>query len=378
MKQGKRRVFPILLMALGTALLGWGLFMLERTPPVLEYAVVATEPGEGGEVYRQLGKSARQTFEPLTDTFSAATVSGYHASTVLTLGDESATVALYAVDEGYFEVYPIAIEQGRRISETELRRGERWALLDEALGFQLFGEQIPENGYVQLGDKRYSVAGTVRHRRGVGDAREYDVYVPLNAAAADGLEIQTMTLSARPIAASGATQLFKELAASEWAEGGTMVSLEKEAMRRTILPRVILLIAGLYILIGLFKRMTRRFGKWLQDFRQAMKDAYITALLPKLLGLILKAALGYGTLLGLVAALMTFSVQPLYVFTEWVPDVIVEWASLKKVFWSLIGESALPVRVGSRALRQVAFWGGMVRWGCVALLLGGTLRGKKQ
>ena len=149
-------------------------------------------------------------------------------------------------------------------------------------------------------------------------------------------------------------------------------------MRRTILPRVILLIAGLYILIGLFKRMTRRFGKLLQDFRQAMKDAYITALLPKLLGLILKAALGYGTLLGLVAALMTFSVQPLYVFTEWVPDVIVEWASLKKVFWSLIGESALPVRVGSRALRQVAFWGGMVRWGCVALLLGGTLRGKKQ
>ena len=87
--------------------------------------------------------------------------------------------------------------------------------------------------------------------------------------------------------------------------------------------------------------------------------------------------LGYGALIGLTWLLMVFSAQPLYVFTEWVPENIVEWSSIRKVFWSLVSDSARLVRVGSRELRAIEFWGGLTRWGTVLLLLGGAMRGRR-
>ena len=87
---------------------------------------------------------------------------------------------------------------------------------------------------------------------------------------------------------------------------------------------------------------------------------------------------GYGAIIALAWALMSFSVQPLYVFTEWVPDNIVEWSSLMKVFTNLTAAAARPVRVGSRELRVVEFWGGVVRWGTIFALLGMAMRRRKR
>ena len=83
--------------------------------------------------------------------------------------------------------------------------------------------------------------------------------------------------------------------------------------------------------------------------------------------------IGYGALLALLYALAAFSIQPLYTFTEWVPENVVEWSSLKAVFWSLAGDSAKLVRVGTRELRIVEFWGRILRWGTLGALYGALL-----
>ena len=149
-------------------------------------------------------------------------------------------------------------------------------------------------------------------------------------------------------------------------------------MRRTILPRVLLLIVGLYALVGLFKRMTALCAGWATRFKAALSQSYIGALILRLVGLIALGLLGYGALIALTWLLMDFSARPLYVFTEWVPDNIVAWSSLTKVFWNLVEASAGLVRVGSRELRVVAFWGGALRWGMVLLLLGAALLPKRR
>lgn len=384
MKNVKRRRLPRVLMALGAAMLLLSLAMLSRTSSALQYCAAAPVPGEKGENYAKLADSGVKIGENLKEALAWTAVSGTAGSIAVSAGEHSEQAALWAVGEGWLEVYPRFIEQGRRLSETELKEGARAAVLDAELAFRLFGEELPEDAAVKMNDVAFRVVGTVRHAgsllggRGVGDSQRYDVYVPLRSVGAAQFPLDTVCLSALPVGGgAGAAQLFQE-AAGDWLAGGTFINLGKEAMRRTILPRMMLLIAGLYALVGLFGRMTRLASGWVDRFREALSRSYIGALIPRLLGLIALILLGYGALIGLTWLLMVFSAQPLYVFTEWVPENIVAWSSISKVFWNLTGEAAALLRVGTRELRVVEFWGGFTRWGTVLILLGAALRGNRR
>ena len=87
-------------------------------------------------------------------------------------------------------------------------------------------------------------------------------------------------------------------------------------------------------------------------------------------------------LAALLYGLMTFTVEPLYVFTEWVPENIVAWSSLRDVFWNLTSSAAQLVKVGMPQMRRIEFAGGLLRWGCLlaawaALLLKRRARAKR-
>ena len=384
MKNIRKRRLPWLLMALGAAMALCALGMLSQTRDALQYCVVAPEPGEQGEHYESLATAARKLGDGMKEALAWTTVGGTAGPLSISAGDNAEEAALFAIGEGWLEVYPRFIVQGRRIGESELREGAKVAMLDEDLAFRLFGEELPEQARVKLNDVEFLVVGTVRHaggllgRRGVGDAQRYDAYVPLTAAGAASIELDTLVLSALPRGGAGAAQLFEEAAESQWRAGGRLIDLKKESMRRTILPRVLLLIVGLYAMEGLFRRMTALAAGWIDGFRQALKGSYIKALIPRLLGITGLVLLGYGTLIALTWLLLVFSAQPLYVFTEWVPENIVEWSSISKVFWSLIEDSARLVRVGTRELRVIEFWGGLLRWGTALVLLGAALLPKAK
>ena len=319
----------------------------------------------------------------MKDSLTWAALDGAAGTQSLSTDTTSAEANVIAMGEGWLEVYPRFIQKGRRIGESELEQGAAVVMLDDGLAFQLFGTELPEDAKVKLNGVDFQVVGSVRHGgslfggRGVGDVTEYDAYIPLAAAVKHGLTLSTLTLSALPQGGAGAAQLFAE-SAEQWCPDGTMIDLGKEAMRGMILPRVLLLIVGLYVMVGLFKRMTALAGRWFEGFRQALKQSYIKALIPRLLGIIALTLLGYAALIGVTYLLMVFSAQPLYVFTEWVPENIVEWSSISKVFWSLTASAGRLVRIGTRELRVVQFWGGIMRWGMISLLLGFALRARKQ
>lgn len=384
MTRKSRRRLPWVLMALGALMALFALGMLSQTRNVLQYCVTAPEPGEKGEPYGQLSFAAKQLDGSMKDVLAWIAIGGTADSVSVSANNVSQEAALVAIGEGWLEIYPRFIVQGRRIGESEIEQGAKVAMLDEGLAFKLFGEQLPEDAKVKLNEVEYRVVGTVRHAgsllggRGVGDAQAYDVYAPLLSAVNAGIKPEALTLSAQPLDTSGAAQLFVAAASEEWLGGGQLINLKKEAMRRTILPRVVLLIVGMYALVGLFKRMTALASTWIDGFRQALKRSYLPSLIPRLVGLILMILLGYGALIGLTWLLLVFSSQPLYTFTEWIPENIVEWSSISKVFWSLVSDSARMVRLGTRELRVIEFWGGFVRWGSVLSLLGAALKGKKE
>ena len=385
MSNEKKRRLPWVLMVVGTLLALCALVMVLQTRDVLQYTVIAPDPGEKGEAIVKLAEAGSGIGAELKEALTWTVVGGVAETVSLTAGDNTADVTLFAMGEGWLEVYPRFLTWGRRIGESELARGDRVIMLDEGLAFKLFGEELPEDAKVSINEVPWRVVGVVRHGggpfhgRGVGDRQLYDAYVPLAAAAREAVDLDTLTLSALPQSnGAGAAQLFEEAARNEWAPGGQLINLSKEAMRRTVLPRVLLLILGLYALVGLFKRMTGLCLGWFDGFRQALNAHYFKSLIGKLLGILALSLLGYAALIGATYLLMAFSVRPLYVFTEWVPENIVEWSSIAKVFWNLTTEAAGLVRVGSRELRVVEFWGGVLRWGVILLLLGAALLPKAK
>lgn len=374
----RRRRLPWALMLLGAAMALSALAMLSQTVNTLQYCALAPEAGEKGENIKSLAVSARRLGDSMKDTFAWTALGGSCGKVSLSSENGSAEVNLIAMGEGWLEVYPRFLEKGRRIGESELERGDAVIMLDDGLAFLLFGTDLPEQAEVRLNNIAFRVVGTVRHGgslfggRGVGDTVAYDAYVPLMAAAAREVALETLTLSALPRDSGGAAQLFQENA-EQWLPGGELIDLSKEAMRRTVLPRVLLLIVGLYAMAGLFGRMTRVAAGWFEGYARALQESYFAALIPRLLGIVAMTLLGFGALIGATYLLMLFSVQPLYVFTEWVPENIVEWTSIARVFWSLTAGAARLVRIGSRELRVVEFWGGLLRWGLILLLLGAAL-----
>lgn len=383
MKVHGRRL-PWVLAVLGAVMALCALAMLSQTRDALQYCVPAPEAGEKGEQLKKLADSARKLDGSMKDALRWVTLGGDAGTTTVSGGSASEEASVFAIGEGWLEVYPRFLIQGRRIGESELEQGAKVAMLDEGLAFKLFGKELPGDAEVKLNGATFRVVGTVRHGgslfggRGVGDRRPYDVYVPLLAATEAGIGLETLTLSALPGGGNGAARLFEEAARGQWLGGGRLIDLEKEAMRRTILPRIVLLIAGLYVLVGLFSRMTRLAAGWFAGFREALNNSYFRRLAGRLAGIVALTLLGYGALIGVTYLLMVFSVQPLYVFPEWVPENIVEWSSIARVFWNLVSAAAEPVRVGTRELRVIEFWGGLLRWGTVLMLLGMAMRGKRQ
>ena len=90
---------------------------------------------------------------------------------------------------------------------------------------------------------------------------------------------------------------------------------------------------------------------------------------------VLLCLLGYAALAGAAFALAKFSIDPLYVFTEWVPEVLVELSSIAKRFWSLNDANAAAVRYVSRSCCVLETGRALLRWGLLALLLGAWMNG---
>lgn len=379
----RRRILPWMLVILGAMMSLSAMLMLLQTPNVLQYTTLAPEAGEANATINDTLNKAAEVIEAQRSSYRAMALDGGTGSAKVSSGMGSADVNLIAMGEGWLEVYPRFLKWGRRISELELQNGTAVAMLDEDLVIRLFGSALPEEATVQINSVSFRVVGTVRHAgsvfggRGVGDTVSYDVYIPLKAAVSNGIALKTLTLSARPRGGSGWANTFLA-GVKQWTEDGFLIDLDKEVVRHTMLPRLLLLIVGLYALVGLFNRVTDRVMGWFEGYRQALKQHYFKELIPHLLGIVALTLACYGVLIGATWLLLSFSVQPVYTFTEWVPENFVEWSSITKVFWNLVSASAGLVRVATRELRIVEFWGALLRWGMILILLGAALLPKAR
>ncbi len=368
----KIRKGPILLLILGLALLGYGLWGVWSAPDVLQYVVQAPSSAaenRAAELDRLIDRK-EEAFKDITDIVTSSAIYAVAPGQPVS-AREQATALLLAVDKGYFEVFPAFLKEGRLIGDAECKGRQYVCVLDEKLAFELFRGEDALDRTVTLGGEEYRVIGVARHSRQIGQADDYRVWIPLRAAASQPL--MTLNVAAQPLHSSGALIMFKNTVRTRWQDGGSVYALEKEATRRLILPRMVLLALGLYAVVWLYGWMGRRTAACAALLRRDLSQSYLRQIFFRVAGIVLLLALGYAAVTGLLYLLMAFAFRPLYTFTEWVPECIVEWSSLKSVFRGLVDEASALTSVSTIEMESLNYYGGFVRWGCVALLVAALL-----
>ena len=369
MNKKKKGVAAWALLVVGAVMMLISLGNLLATRDLLQYAVVPR--GEMDAAVSQLLTVKREVADTLADCTSALAVGGVTEKASVSAGSVNQTCAVYAVGEGWFEADPVFLTAGRRLTETELKLGDKVAMVDEQLAFQLFGSELPEDAKATIDGVEYAVVGAYRHRRSVGEAAQYSACVPLLSANQNARD--ELLFIAVPVANTGARTMFESTMRANWEQDGSFISIGKEALRQRMIVRMLLLVFGLSVIFRLMRRMNGAAARSWTRFQEKLRWNYFKTAAPSLLLFLGICLIGYGALLALLYALAAFSIQPLYTFTEWVPENVVEWSSLKAVFWNLAGDSAKLVRVGTRELRIVEFWGRILRWGALGALYGALL-----
>lgn len=372
MRSENKRMGGAPLIALGLALILCGAALVLGLPDELQYALPAPQ-GEGAlkALYQEGMEQLREMSELLPASAICARMQGAGLSTD---GGRNSTATLYAVGEGYFDVRHETLLEGRFITGTDVRRAEPVIVISEDAAISLFPGSDPLGQKVKLMGNAYEVAGVFRGGRRIGETDSQLAYIPITTADAQGFSMQTVELVALGTDGIGPAILMENTLRT-WRAGGSFYSLAKLKLGAAMPLRWLLLIVGAMVLLALLRRLNARIWARICHFVEALRTTYAIKLLPAMLASGFAALLGYA-LWGLCVFLLArFSIEPLLVFTEWVPEVVVELSSLVSRFWSLNAGASAAVRCATRASCVSELGGALILWGLSAALLGEAVRG---
>ena len=341
------------------------LIALMGTPKLIQYAILPND--ELGACADRIDDVAAQ----LSGAAPAVTIHGVKSGVPLAAAETTESdVTLYMIGPRWNEVYPRPLTAGEGLGYAALKGKQRQIVLDSSLAFRLFGDNDPIGQFVKLSGESFEVTGVARHTRRIGETGQYAAWIPLGSDETLGCDL--MVATAVSDIDGGLMTLFGSAAKDAFGEG-TLFGLRKERMRAGMILRLIALVAVIRLLglwIGVLKRLG---GAWLSDYRARSQTRYFRQLLGFVTLRVLAMALLCAATLAACWGLMNFFVQPVLVFVEWVPEVLVSFASIKGRFWELVNAASRPVSFVTAELAEVRFWSVILRWGVIMALIGGVM-----
>lgn len=368
------------LIALGAVLLIYSLTMLYSMEPLAQYIAPAQrEPEKAADADEGDGQTAAESklaeqqklWEQRRDELGENAQAGMAAVAYginVTGGGQSETATLICVGQGWFDAHPRFLADGYLFSESDYENGAHKAVLDEELAFQLFPTTDACGSRIQLDDVWYDVIGVVRRADSAGDTDDYRIYIPLSAASEAGMQTDYVQIDCRS-ELSGAKRALQSVAAEVLGDG-SYYDTSKEVMRATMIVRVVAIIFALYFIARLLRAWNRRTAALVKGWMEEVKRKYFKNMLPSVIGFSLVQLAGYCTLALAAWAILRLTIEPMYVFTEWIPEVIVEWSKISDRVQELMCDAAQVARYQTREYAAIRFYGALTRWGVICLLGG--------
>ncbi len=319
----------------------------------------AAKPNQAALTLWESLKTAAENWSGIMETYTMTGILEKASFTADT--EETKQARLTALNENAYKLAPQYLHFGRLLYPEELKKGADVILLDEQLALALFKIAQPIGRSVTVSGVKFTVVGILRHTKTVGDSEDYGAYVPLAYLWDKEVQLQALQVTARPISGAGARSTFAT-AMESWKTGGTLIDLGKEAMGAMLPVRVLLFFAGAAVFFRLLSIWNGQFKRFFADYRQRLSRQYAVKLMPRLTIGILALSVGYGGLTLFISWLITYLVEPVYTFTEWIPAILVEWKDIQTAFWRVWQSASRLQELRSTELSRIRFHGILVAW----------------
>ena len=360
----------ILLLLIGIALPVTGWIVTQGVTDGIQYIVSAPEDKDGlMDAFRE----AQVLLSSLTDLVDFAVVSGKAQHMMLSTDISETEGTVYAVDLGFFDLRPEALKDGRLISGGDIKDYRDVILIDESTAYQLFPAGDALGKTILVGGRAWMVIGIVKDRARFGEADRSLAYIPITTAIIQGYPMQTLEICIRRGKGEARTATIQSTLTG-WREGGTFYDLSKEKTAASIPLRWCAVILGCYLIRWLLYLLTDYARRQYAILREKLQAQYATRLIIWTTGRIVLLLLGF-LLAGTAAyAVLSLISKAALIFPEWIPDKPFSISSYVSCFWSLHQNTALSVQYTSQEMNVLMLGSWLVRWGCFALLAGGSAK----
>lgn len=355
----KRRFRVSFLLLAGILLLGFGLAGLLGAPGLMQYAFLPSAEQETG-----MPEKFEEALKNNADAFPRLTLHGQKPGVTLTAGSKSRNdIFLYAAGQMWNEVYPRQIVNGRPLTGLDAEQGAAVIVIDKDTAFTLFGDDDPVGRTVKMDETEYEVVGVAGHSRRIGETGESAAWVPLGTVT--GCELMVLST---PASKTDTFSMFRTRAEESFGQG-TAISLVKEKTSALLPLLLVFLVAAVWLL----KRWTRWFGSFartrFEKVRAESRKRYALGLIPYAAGQLLPVALLAAATVAACYGVAVAAISPARVFPEWIPESLGNFTSWISRFWDLTGAAAKPVSLKTPEQAEIAFHGGLIRWGTLLVLL---------
>lgn len=366
----KKHPFLTVLLVIMLALIAYSMFEIAQVGNTLQYVFLAEKEDPLPEpMPEKLPKTkAQHLLEQLKDVssdwqniISAYSLTGISEKTAFSTKEASTQGKLTAVSQGHQRIYHKQLLFGRFFYDEELSKGRRICLIDEQVAITLFRVGDAVGRKLSIGGLEYEVMGVFKHAKKVGDYENSGVYVPLVTAANDRLPIAYYMVSALPVKGGGARVAFRT-SMDALAPVGSLWDLNREAVGATLVLRVFLFIAGLAALLSAIRYLNNAVLRFAAAYQLRLRRAYALRLLPWIIWRVLLFTIAYGACMGVFALLVGYILEPVYIFPEWIPTVLVEWKDINEAFWKVWQQDAQTLSLRSSQVMRLKFFATILQW----------------
>ena len=373
MKQKKAR-YGLLLIILGVLVTAAGILSFLFVPDGFDYVIPA--PEISGET------PVEETLDKLKNTMESPWAAALRQQRVpvsaVSGGKQNASATVYAVSEGFFDIFHETLAEGRLLNRVDLESGTVRALVNGKGAQTLFtgGSALGRN--VSAEGQTLEIVGILDGGFVPGETDDILLYIPITAANKATFHFQTLEiktrLTGREEKAAAAAVLKNQLA------GGTLQDTGKLRLAALMPLWLMACAAGFFLLRFLFGLIRKLALRQRDRLREELRDQYASRVAPKaaLRGLLL--LLLFAGWLFAAWLLLSLIVTPLYTFTDWIPDSPADPASVIACAKNLLTASSSSVVCKNRASAALDVSAALIRAGSLILLagLGGQLFASRQ
>ena len=351
MSKKKRNFAGILWILAGLVLTGAGLFLCVRFPAMCEYVIKAPEFSESNPVENRLKELEK-------------TLSGFDWTADLRCTDQAVSsekaknlsATIYAVSSGYFRLNHETLRQGDIISAWHVDNKSRVAMITDTAANKLFPGEDPVGGVILCGGTELKVIGVIDGGFRPGEAGDYLLYVPISLA--DEQIVTAATMEVRLPGNSREQAVLAGTRLNAWNPGGTLYDcsrLKWNALLPVWLPAIA---AWFWLLRRAFRPLKQFIVRKIERTRTDLEKKYLRSLLPVTAGRVLVSLALAALWAGGAYLLLWLIVQPMLVYTDWIPESLVDPQAIAVTAKALLNGIASPAVYRSRyaSLAAICTW----------------------